>query len=332
MPKPNKTKQYAVLAIERKEVNRERATLLAVFSTEDKDRHGDIVRQNWDLKNFKVNPVILNSHNYNDALEVIGKAPNTKVKDGQLQGEIEFAVNENPKARIIFELYAGGYLNAFSVGFIPLEWDEKGNITKSELLEVSAVSVPANAYALAKAKGIDVELLDKKDVEPSEQAEDTEMEESDEEVETKKKKPQRAESDSTEESEEEETEEKDESEVENTPPADQTDPVEVQTEPIADTTDEDNTVPKPEDDVPELQPQFRSTPQQRVIKALQSLTEQANGKKVQKREFLSNVLAVINHYDKNSKGRNQNGDRSAIVEEKRLIQSAVRKLLKIKKS
>lgn len=135
-------------------------TISAVFSTADMDRHGDIVMQNWDLENYMRNPVILNSHNSYDATEVIGKTISLSTADGRLTGEIEFAVGENPKAKVIYELYAGGFLNAFSVGFIPLEMDSRGIITRSELLEISAVSVPANQMALAKSKGIDVEALE----------------------------------------------------------------------------------------------------------------------------------------------------------------------------
>jgi seryl-tRNA synthetase len=45
-------------------------------------------------------------------------------------------------------------LNAVSVGFIPLEWTENKDgydITKWELLEFSAVAVPANQDAIAEA-------------------------------------------------------------------------------------------------------------------------------------------------------------------------------------
>lgn len=161
-------KRYLRFPIQVKEVNTENFTLEAIFSTDDTDRHGDVVLQNFDLKQFKKNPVVLNSHDYSDASQVIGRIQPISVKDGALQGKVKFAVNENPKAKIIFDLYAGGYLNAFSIGFIPLEFDEKNNISKSELLEVSAVSVPANAMALAKSKGIDVDGLDEDDVEKCE--------------------------------------------------------------------------------------------------------------------------------------------------------------------
>ena len=119
---------------------------------------------------FKKNPVILNSRNYGDAAEVIGKASNVKVEAKKLQGKITFAVNENPKAKVIFDLYAGGFLNAFSVGFIPTKFKQNKDgstdwytIEEAELLEVSAVSVPANARALAKAKGIDIDMLKSND-------------------------------------------------------------------------------------------------------------------------------------------------------------------------
>lgn len=182
-------KAHMTIPVTVKGVDKENHSLVAIFSSQKEDRHGDIVMQDgWDLKNFKKNPVIINSHNYDDATEVIGKAvPSTlKVEDGQLTGTIVFAVNENPKAKTIFDLYAGGFLHAFSVGFIPKKFKEGDFyvIEESELLELSAVSVPANAYALAKAKGIQMDdeegnpLLDIEDEddeveEPIEEEEET---------------------------------------------------------------------------------------------------------------------------------------------------------------
>lgn len=177
-----KEKQYLKLNIQLKGVDEERKSLRAVFSTPDVDRHGDVVVQNWDLNNYNQNPVILNSHSYHDATEVIGKAENVGLVNGKLEGDIIFAVDENPKAKIIFDLYKGKFLSAFSVGFIPLDFNERGEISKAELLEVSAVAVPANAMALAKAKGIEVEDAG---LEIEEKSEEEEPEEQLEEVETK---------------------------------------------------------------------------------------------------------------------------------------------------
>lgn len=159
-----KEKRVSLMHISLKGVNKETNSITAVFSTADEDRHGDVVAQNWELKSFRDNPVIINSHNYYDATEVIGKATRVEMVDGKLEGDIEFAVAENPKAKTIYDLYVGGFLNAFSVGFIPLEFDKDYNPLRSELLEVSAVSVPANAMALAKGMGIDIDTLDDADI------------------------------------------------------------------------------------------------------------------------------------------------------------------------
>lgn len=147
--------------LELKKIDDEKAIVDGIFSSANEDRHGDIVMQTFDLKAFKKNPVILDSHDHQNADSVIGKAKGLKIVKGKLQGKIQFAVDENPKAKVIFDLIKGGYLNAFSIGFIPKEFDDGNKILKSELLEISVVSVPANADCLvqAKAKGIDVDIL-----------------------------------------------------------------------------------------------------------------------------------------------------------------------------
>lgn len=182
-------KSYAQMPVLIKGIDKENHTLTMVASTQDTDRHGDVVIQSgWDLTMYEKNPVILNSHQYNDATEVIAKATRTEIvgkgKRSRLEQDWKFAVEENPKAKIIFDLYAGGFLNASSVGFIPTKFKQNQDgstdywtIEKAELLEVSAVSVPANARALAKAKGIDVEILEEEnDEEETEEDTNTEAE------------------------------------------------------------------------------------------------------------------------------------------------------------
>lgn len=177
------------MPVQVKGIDKETYTLTMVASTQDVDRHGDTVMQaGWDLTHFEKNPVILNSHKYNDATEVIARAENVRIegkgKRAKLIMEWVFAVAENPKAKIIFDLYAGKFLHASSVGFKPTKFAEKPDgtrdwfvIEEAELLEVSAVSVPANAMALAKAKGIDVDELPEDMVDDEEAEEEVEEEE-----------------------------------------------------------------------------------------------------------------------------------------------------------
>lgn len=119
----------------------------AIFSSAVEDRHGEIVFQDFDLKAFKKNPVYIDSHNYGSIEHIIGKVSPVSVKDGKLQGDIEFATM-NPKGQLAEQMAEGGFLNTSSIGFIPKSFDDKGNILTSELLEISAVSVPANSEAL----------------------------------------------------------------------------------------------------------------------------------------------------------------------------------------
>jgi hypothetical protein len=134
-----------------KEVDGDTKKFHAVFSSATEDRHGEIVFQNFDLKAFKKNPVYIDSHNYSSIEHILGKVSPISVKDGQLQGDIEFATM-NPKGVLAEKMADAGFLNTSSIGFIPKEFDDKGNILKSELLEISAVSVPANPEALFEEK------------------------------------------------------------------------------------------------------------------------------------------------------------------------------------
>ncbi|APT75052.1 hypothetical protein LN42_00560 [Marinitoga sp. 1137] len=140
------------LPIQIKEVNEIERSFWAVASTETVDRYGDIVEQNgWEFDNFLKNPVIPWGHNYSQP--AIAKVAELKVVDGKLYFKAQFPKKGTYElADIVFELYKEGILNAFSVGFIPKEYqpNEFGGYTykKSELLEISAVTVPANQEAL----------------------------------------------------------------------------------------------------------------------------------------------------------------------------------------
>lgn len=139
-------------------------------SDETLDRYNEIiVASGWRLENYRKNPVVQNAHQYGDILFTIGKGLVTEVRGDRLYQRVEFATEVNPIARIAYGLYKGGFLNAVSVGFIPIRW-ENGNehtgferkFVEQELIEVSAVGIPANPNALqvALAQG----AIEKKDL------------------------------------------------------------------------------------------------------------------------------------------------------------------------
>ena len=150
-----------------------------IASTATLDRYHEIIEPaGWRLDSYRKNPVFQNAHNYGDILFTLGRAVSTEVRNIEgrqaLFQRIQFATEVNPVARIAHGLYKGGFLNAVSVGFIPLRWEDGGKereaaecgalereaseergsaprrrYLEQELLEVSAVAIPANPDALA---------------------------------------------------------------------------------------------------------------------------------------------------------------------------------------
>jgi len=128
--------------------------LIAIASGEKEDRQGEIVKADgWILGPYKQNPVIQPAHNY--TAPPIGYAKSIKVVGKQLIFEPVFHTITQI-AREYKEMYQSEppIMRAFSVGFIPLEREEKNPrvITRQELLEISAVSVPASREALLTGK------------------------------------------------------------------------------------------------------------------------------------------------------------------------------------
>ena len=125
-----------------------------IASDETLDRYNEVIRlDGWELDNFRANPVIPDCHDYSSVAKILGKAVSIGVADGKLVNRVEFAVC-NPLGQMAHDLAKGGFLKSQSVGFIPLEWENgKGKdqpdrtYTKTELLEVSMVVVPANPGA-----------------------------------------------------------------------------------------------------------------------------------------------------------------------------------------
>lgn len=161
-----------------------------VASSGKVDRLGDTIDpKGWYLTNYKKNPVILWAHLQFEP--PVARALKTWVEQGKELRQVgEFAPTSF--AQELRTLVEGGFLNAVSVGFMPLVEDEKGNIeiegkmyrkmldkelkaylekgyyqregqkfTKQELLEVSWVNVPALATALVEARKMNLQLVTK---------------------------------------------------------------------------------------------------------------------------------------------------------------------------
>lgn len=141
-----------------------------ICSTSDPDRMGDIIVQTGiDLSAYRKNPVVLWGHS---ADVPIAKAIQIDVKDGKLQATVQFPPEgDDEDSDWVYGKIKAGIVNATSVGFIPTDYvpiDPKEpwggyKFLKSELLEFSFVSVPANAGCLIVGRSflnqVDVPLL-----------------------------------------------------------------------------------------------------------------------------------------------------------------------------
>lgn len=144
-----------VYNFEAKSVDSVERSITHYISTETPDRDQDIVFQSGiDTANYRKNPVVLFNHNKNF---VVGRNAWLKIEGVGTLSKTIFA--ETPLADDTFLLHKGGFLNAWSIGFMPKEYTinaERGgyDILKSELLEYSSVSVPANPEAIDEAKSM----------------------------------------------------------------------------------------------------------------------------------------------------------------------------------
>lgn len=134
------------------EIQQKDGKITGIASSSVQDRQGEVVDvEGWDLKNFKRAPRLLWAHDHNEP--AIGKVTRTyyegEGKKKRLMFEAVFhEITE--KARAVKQLVQEGFINTFSVGFKPVEM-EGNTITKSELLEISVVNVPANPEAMVLA-------------------------------------------------------------------------------------------------------------------------------------------------------------------------------------
>ena len=163
-----------------------------VASSQSIDGDGDIIFPGgWDLSRVAAGQCkLLDSHDKNSITSILGNVEAAIVQDKALHCSIVWAASASPLAQFAMKMSRGGFLNGFSVGFVPKAiatlddirdeetgrvivaanrrlWDaacaamsldpvatgEKARriIVKQELCELSALGVPSNPDAMLKA-------------------------------------------------------------------------------------------------------------------------------------------------------------------------------------
>ena len=142
-------------------------TFEAVISTETIDRHGDIVKASGiNIDRYMKHPVLLSSHRYDDLRKQIGIVKELRREGKKWVAKYQYFAGEgNEEADWGYKLSQKG-IAAFSIGFIPKNWDmeenEDGEVKRVfkevELIEISQVLIPANPDAIQKSLESDDEI------------------------------------------------------------------------------------------------------------------------------------------------------------------------------
>jgi hypothetical protein len=132
-----------------KDIGADTGVFEIIISTNDIDRHGEIVSQTGiEIDQYLKNPVVLWAHDHDELPIAIADKVYRKTIGTQEVTIAEGRFAPHAFAQEVRNLYELKMIRTASIGFIPKEWE--GNmITKSELIEFSFVPVPANPYAIS---------------------------------------------------------------------------------------------------------------------------------------------------------------------------------------
>ena len=144
-------RKYITGVVTKSTLNADDGIYEATITTSAMDRQGEVViATGMKADNFMKNPVVLFGHEYDKP--PVAKALELSVTADAVKAQFQFPpAGKSARAEEIHALWDGGFLNAISIGFIPLKWAENSatpTITEWELLEFSIVPVPANQEAL----------------------------------------------------------------------------------------------------------------------------------------------------------------------------------------
>jgi HK97 family phage prohead protease len=150
--------EYKNFIVTEKSFSDKDMTMTHYISTVTPDRFGDIVNPfGMDADNYRKNPIVLFGHSHNARGNIIGKNITLLPDDFGVKAITKFA--DTPAGKDLYILNKEGYLNAWSIGFIPKKTKTQNTtinnqpgtyniIDEWELLEYSSVAIPANPDAL----------------------------------------------------------------------------------------------------------------------------------------------------------------------------------------
>lgn len=114
-----------------------------------------VVPKGVQLDRYRSNPILLFMH---DREKPIGKVIDVEARDEGIYVEAEISMSDDPIVKYARNMIKEGILKTFSIGFEEVDSDRNAdgtiNITKSNLLEISVVTIPANAESTFEVKAL----------------------------------------------------------------------------------------------------------------------------------------------------------------------------------
>lgn len=164
--------------IEIRAVDSESRTFEIVCSSDSIDSHGDVVKQNFNLKRYKKNPVVLFLHNrfgYFDGARPedflpVGHSQQVRIEDGSLVARfhiIKGTAEQEPFVDKLWRRIEQKALRAASIGFVPGVVTEKKDphggiyyeLDQNDLYEISLVPIPSNPDSVGKMAAMERDFL-----------------------------------------------------------------------------------------------------------------------------------------------------------------------------
>lgn len=159
---------FGIARMTQRSIDEDKRQIHFICSTGDIDRYGEIVEPEAyrsSIDAFMRNPIFAAGHVYigqSGEPTVIGHWVKVWISERGLEGIAQFD-DEDELAKRYWNLYRKGHLRAVSVGFIARRWDmrdmdiekERQRVrvfTDVDLLEISAVAIPANENALVRSR------------------------------------------------------------------------------------------------------------------------------------------------------------------------------------
>jgi len=136
-----------------------------IVSTPNVDRQGDRINiDGINTKTMGTNAPVMWSHDYSSY--PLGQIVKLWKTAGVLKARVEFALNINPMADMVYQMVKQGFIKAVSIGGLVEEFGKKQDgttdfnfIEKMQMIELSFCAIGANPEALVTLKSLESDII-----------------------------------------------------------------------------------------------------------------------------------------------------------------------------